>query len=152
MAAPMLRTTHQAVSDVRQRLDDALSRVGLDAEPSVVTVSAVEGITVNRIRIATLSLPQTIRLTQVLGGQVTRTDARAVGEELDAALEASGIKATPSVVMWNTWTAKRIIPPSLSYGQTERLVATLSGSTDDLGKKNAEENKRHASERAGKQK
>ncbi|UQA93824.1 hypothetical protein [Streptomyces halobius] len=147
MSAPMIRTPHQAVRDVRQRLDDALDLVGLDAGPSVITQNMVEGIVTNRIRLATLSIPRAISLVQAIGGRVPGTLAREVAKALDAALHTAGIDTeTPSAVLWNTWTATRIIPPSMDHAQSELLVKTIreaamSGTTDDLSKKNRDKNK-----------
>ncbi|MFG2139581.1 hypothetical protein [Streptomyces sp. NPDC048650] len=66
MAAPMIRTPHQATNDLRLRLDDALRRAGFDAEPSIVTSDVVEGVKINRVRIPALSLSQVIRLATIL--------------------------------------------------------------------------------------
>ncbi|UQA91414.1 hypothetical protein [Streptomyces halobius] len=147
MAAPMIRTPHQAVRDVRQRLDDALDLVGLDAGPSVITQNMVEGVITNRIRLSTLSITRAVRLVEAIGGRVPGTLGREVAKALDAALHTAGIDTdTPSAVLWNTWTATRIIPPSMDHAQSELLVriieeAAMSGTTDEVSKKNRDKNK-----------
>ncbi|WP_329148834.1 hypothetical protein OIU91_21390 [Streptomyces sp. NBC_01456] len=131
MAAPMVRTPHQATNDVRVRLDDALRRAGFDAAPSMVTRAEVEGVKVNRVRIPALSLTQAQWLARKLGGQVTRSDqptASAVRKELDGALRAAGVIVQPSTVVVTTSSSRRenrLIPPSLSIGQVIRVAKIL---------------------------
>ncbi|MGY4990890.1 hypothetical protein [Streptomyces nigrescens] len=152
MAAPVIRTPHQATNDVRLRLDDALRRAGFDAEPSMVTRDVVEGIKVNRVRIPALSLSQAQWLAGKLGGQVTRSDqptASAVRRELDGALRAAGVIAQPSSVVvapLPSHRENRLVPPSLSIRQVARLAAILeAGSTEDVREKNQRRNKESSS-------
>ncbi|MFI9050672.1 hypothetical protein [Streptomyces sp. NPDC053427] len=152
MAAPMIRTPHQATNDVRLRLDDALRRAGFDAEPSMVTSDVVEGVKVNRVRIPALSLPQARWLARKLGGPVIRSDeptASAVRKELDGALRAAGVIVPPSSVVVATFPTRRenrLIPPSLSIGQVIRIATMLeAGSTDDVSEKNRKKNEESSS-------
>lgn len=131
MAAPMVRTPHQATNDARLRLDDAPRRAGFDAAPSMVTRDDVEGVKVNRVRLPALSLSQAQWLAGKLGGQVIRSDqptASAVRKELDGALRAAGVIAQASTVVVATLPPRRenrIVPPSLSIGQVIRVAKIL---------------------------
>ncbi|GAU67328.1 hypothetical protein SSP35_04_04160 [Streptomyces sp. NBRC 110611] len=58
MAAPMLRTPHQAALDLSRRLDDALHLAGLTTEPSIAARDEIEGLKIVRIRPAALSTDQ----------------------------------------------------------------------------------------------
>ncbi|GAB7032993.1 hypothetical protein JCM4914_44540 [Streptomyces platensis subsp. malvinus] len=51
-------------------------------------------------------------------------DTYEVARALDAALREVGIVAPPSRVVWGT-RGNRIIPPWLSFGQTEQLVQKI---------------------------
>ncbi|MFI0906753.1 hypothetical protein ACH4TE_25000 [Streptomyces sioyaensis] len=152
MAAPMIRTPHQATNDVRLRLDDALRRAGFDAAPSMVMRDVVEGVKVNRVRFPALSLSQAQWLAAKLGGKVTRSDqptASAVRKELDGALRAAGVIVQPSSVVVATLPShreNRLVPPSMSIGQVTRIATILeAGSTEDVSEKNRAKNKESSS-------
>ncbi|MGG7570348.1 hypothetical protein [Streptomyces sirii] len=123
---------HTAACAARKRLDEAMHRAGISAE-SVVVPGVVEGIKITRIRLASLTLARTQRLTLALGGTVTRTrDALAVtvAREFDAALRGLGITVSPPTVVVSTVHGRRankILPPSLSVPNAERLVEVLEG-------------------------
>ncbi|MER6307145.1 hypothetical protein [Streptomyces sp. NPDC001657] len=124
MSAPTLTTPQQAVLELSRRLDDALRLAGLDPAPALAALDEIAGVKSHRIRPAALATAQGIELTEVLGGRVFWADTYEVARALDAALRGAGILAPPSRVVWGT-AGNRIIPPWLSFGQTEQLVKTI---------------------------
>ncbi|MFC9231379.1 hypothetical protein ACFTZI_20855 [Streptomyces decoyicus] len=116
MPDALVRTAHQAANDVRQRLDEALRRAGVSTE-SAVAHGLVEGIKTTRVRFAALTLEQSQRLTQTLGGPVTRSAdplASVVRLELDEALRLAGVTAQRSEVIVGTVNGKTAHKISMS--------------------------------------
>ncbi len=129
-------TPRKAACAARKRRDEALHRADIRAE-SVVVPGVVSGVKITRIRLASLTLARTQRLTLALGGTVTRTrDALAVtvAREFDAAPRGLGVIVSPPTVvvgMVHGRRANKILPPSLSVPNAERLVKALEAARGD---------------------